>query len=95
MGADPSPGGREADMDEPENVQYLQLTLPQFAASVLLQSLQSLHSTRQAAATELLRLGFECWKILVVVVGEEVWTSGSQSAKELVSWDSFDLFSSI
>lgn len=88
VGAEPPPGGagRETDLEEADSLQYLQLSLPQFAATVLQQTLHSLRTVRQAVATELLRLGFESWKILAVVVADEVWTSGSESAKELVSW---------
>ncbi|XP_070193440.1 rotatin-like [Littorina saxatilis] len=78
-------GGRETDMEEMDNLQFLQMTLPQFAATLLQQTLQSLRTQSQAVATELLRLGFESWKILAVVMGDEVWTSGSESARELVS----------
>ncbi|XP_076470158.1 rotatin-like isoform X2 [Babylonia areolata] len=77
--------GREVDVDEADSLQFLQLSLPQFAATVLLQSLQSLRTSQQSVATELVRLGFEAWRILVVVVAEDLWTSGSESAREQVS----------
>ena len=90
MGAEaPADGaGRETDAEEVDSLQYLQLSLPQFVATVLQQTLHSLRTLRQVVSTELLRLGFESWKILAVVVADEVWSSGSESAKELVSWGS-------
>lgn len=78
-------GAQDSNLEELDSLQYQQLNLPQFAASVLLQSLQALRGTQLAVTTECLRLGFESWKILAVVVAEEMWSSGSSSARELVS----------
>jgi hypothetical protein len=78
-------GIQETDLEDLDSLQYQQLSLPQFAATVLLHALQSLRTAQKAVATECLRLGFESWKILAVVVGEEVFSSYSSSAKEIVS----------
>ena len=77
--------GRETDIDDMDSLQHLQLSLPLFSSTVLLQALVTLHNTEAKVTTDILRLGFESWKILAVVIGNEAWTSKAPSSKELVS----------
>lgn len=76
----------ETDLEETDSLQYMQVSLPQFAVNVLQGALQNLRTTHQKASMELLRLGFESWKILAVVLSTDLWNSAAESAQDLVGW---------
>lgn len=83
---DPSLGHfpSETDIGDIESLHHQQLTLPQFAMTVLEQSLQGLHTLHMDASLELLRLAFEAWKILAVVIRSDIWQSEVKSAHDWV-----------
>ena len=80
----------DTDAGEASSLLLSQSTLLQFAAISMLQSLKALlQSIDEESDTELFKLAFEAWNVLATVLHNDIWTSGSASAGELVWFDCF------
>ena len=85
VGASPGPEQEDVDFEDMPSLQYIQMTVPQFCATVLEKALPLLKTNDEYITSELFHLLHQVFEIVTLVMTSDLWEDNSMAAREVVS----------
>lgn len=84
MGFNPDLEQEEVDFEDMPSLQYIQLTIPQFCATVLEKALPLLKTNDEYITSEVFHLLHQAMEIILIVMTPDLWEDNSMAAREVV-----------
>ena len=86
VGFSPELEQENVDFEDMPSLQYIQMTIPQFCATVLEKALPLLKTSDEYITTEVFHLLHQVLEIILMVMTPDLWEDSSMAAREVVSF---------